>query len=75
VAGWTQCSVKSLQARCVDGTASVPHEATTILQYIHGNDDALHVHNLLTGRQRSVERQRDASACMRRHQASALAPV
>jgi hypothetical protein len=45
VAGWTQCSVKSLQATCVHGTASVPHEAPTI----QGNDDALPVHNLLTG--------------------------
>ena len=30
MAGWTQCSVRSLQAISVHWTASVPHEATTI---------------------------------------------
>ena len=44
MAEWTQRSVKSLQSTCVHETASVPHEATTI----HGNDDAFHIHNVLT---------------------------
>jgi len=46
VAGWTQCYVRSLPSICVQGTAPAPHKATTI----HGSDDALPVHHLLTGK-------------------------
>jgi len=47
VAGWTHCSVtilRRIRATCLQCTASVPHEATNI----HGNDDALLLHHLLT---------------------------